>query len=129
MTRPTGGTAVGGTAVGGTGDEGPVAGGGVRIGPGSELPVGEGRAYVVEGEQVAVFRLGSGALRAVSAICPHAGGPLADGQIDDQVVICPLHLNVFELDTGCSRSGQPDLRSYPVHEGADGQLIVAVSSR
>ena len=97
---------------------------GVRLGPGSEVPVGEGRAYVVNGEQVAVFRLSTGELRAVSAICPHAGGPLADGQIDDQVLICPLHLNVFDLATGCSRSGQPSLNSYPVHEEPDGTIIL-----
>jgi nitrite reductase (NADH) small subunit len=96
----------------------------VRVGPAAEIPVGEGRTYPVDGEQVAVFRLSSGALRAVSAICPHAGGPLADGQIDDQVVICPLHLNVFELDTGCSRSGQQNLLSYPVDEDADGYVVV-----
>ena len=81
------------------------AGSAVRVGPGSEIPVGEGRAYAVDGDQVAVFRLSSGALRAVSAICP-------------------LHLNVFELDTGCSRSGQEDLRSYPVDEDADGYVVV-----
>ncbi|HST85728.1 MAG TPA: Rieske (2Fe-2S) protein [Kineosporiaceae bacterium] len=96
----------------------------VRVGPGAEIPVGEGRAYAVDGDQVAVFRLRSGALRAISAICPHAGGPLADGQIDDQVVICPLHLNVFELDTGCSRSGQEKLLSYPVEEDADGYVVI-----
>lgn len=96
----------------------------VRLGPVGEIPVGEGRAYAVGGDQVAVFRLRSGGLRAVSAICPHAGGPLADGQIDEQVVICPLHLNVFELDTGCSRSGQPGLTSYPVAEDADGFIVV-----
>jgi nitrite reductase (NADH) small subunit len=96
----------------------------IRLGPAGEIPVGEGRAYAVNGEQVAVFRLRNGSLRAVSAICPHAGGPLADGQIDDKVVICPLHLNVFELDTGCSRNGQPDLTSYSVEEDADGYVVV-----
>ena len=100
------------------------AAGSVRVGPGSEIQVGEGRTYALDGDQVAVFRLRNGALRAISAICPHAGGPLADGQIDDQVVICPLHLNVFELDTGCSRSGQPNLLSYPVEEDADGYVVV-----
>ena len=45
-------------------------------------------------------------------------------QIDDQVVICPLHMHVFELDTGCSRSGQPGLTSYPVAEDADGYVVV-----
>ena len=100
--------------------------GAVRVGPGAEVPVGEGRAYAVEGQQVAVFRLSTGALRAVSAICPHAGGPLADGQIDDKVVICPLHLNVFELDTGCSRNGQPDLVTYSVAEDADGYIVLQI---
>ena len=96
----------------------------VRLGPVAEIPVGEGRAYAIGAEQVAVFRLGNGELRAVSAICPHAGGPLADGQIDDQVVICPLHLHVFELDTGCSRTGQPGLTRYAVHQDADGFVVV-----
>ena len=110
---------------------GPVsgAGGPVLVASGAEIPVGEGRAYVVDGLQVAIFRLPSGGLRAVSAICPHAGGPLADGQIDDQVLICPLHLNVFDLDTGCSRSGQPDLASYPVTETADGSVQLTLPDR
>ena len=59
-----------------------------------------------DGEQVAVFRLRDGSLRALSAVCPHKGGPIADGQIDDRIVLCPLHLNAFELDTGCSTTGQ-----------------------
>ena len=98
----------------------------IRVGLLSEIPLGEGRAYPVLGDQVAVFRLRSGALRAVSAICPHAGGPLADGQIDDRVLICPLHLNVFDLATGCSLSGQPDLTSYPVDVDSDGYILLTL---
>ena len=86
--------------------------GGHRLGPVEEIPVGEGRAYAVAGQQVAVFRLRDGSVRVLSAVCPHAGGPLADGQIDDEVLICPLHLHVFELATGCSRTGQQPVRVY-----------------
>lgn len=96
-----------------------------RIGPGDDIPPGEGRAYPVAGELVAVFRLTSGQLRAVSAVCPHAGGPLADGLIDAEVVVCPLHQHVFELATGCSRTGQPALRSYPVRQDRDGVVWVS----
>ncbi|MDG4773883.1 Rieske (2Fe-2S) protein [Solwaraspora sp. WMMD792] len=96
-----------------------------RIGPGGDIPPGEGRAYPVAGELVAVFRLTSGQLRAVSAVCPHAGGPLADGLIDAEVVVCPLHQHVFELATGCSRSGQPALRSYPVRQDPAGTVWVS----
>lgn len=93
------------------------------LGSVAELPVGEGRAYVAGGEAVAVFRLRDGSLRAVSAACPHAGGPIADGLADLEVVICPLHQHVFELATGCSRTGQPPLRVYHVRVENE-QIIV-----
>ena len=57
---------------------------GMVLGRVDDIPFGEGRAFAVGGDQVAVFRLRGGGLRAVSAICPHSGGPLADGQIDDR---------------------------------------------
>ena len=46
------------------------------------------------------------ASRALDAVCPHRGGPLADGQTDADVVVCPLHAHVFDLGTGACRSGQ-----------------------
>jgi nitrite reductase/ring-hydroxylating ferredoxin subunit len=91
-----------------------------------ELAVGEGRAFDVAGRQVAIFLLRSGRVYALDAACTHAGGPIADGQTDENVVICPLHLNVFELATGCSRSGLPDLRSYPVEVNEDGEVVVLI---
>ncbi|GIJ49516.1 hypothetical protein Val02_64020 [Virgisporangium aliadipatigenens] len=96
-----------------------------RLGPVADLPVGEGRLYTVDGVGVAVFRLRDGSLRAVSAVCPHAGGPIADGLADAEVVICPLHQHVFELATGCSRTGQAPLRVYPVRDDG-GELVIGV---
>jgi nitrite reductase/ring-hydroxylating ferredoxin subunit len=97
------------------------------LGRADEIPVGEGRAYVVDGEQIAIFRLRNGELRAVSAVCTHAGGPIADGQIDGDIVICPLHQNTFDLATGCSLTGRPALRTYPVHLGSEGNLVISLS--
>jgi nitrite reductase (NADH) small subunit len=96
----------------------------MKLGPATALPEGEGRTYPVGGDMVAVFRLHSGEVRAVSAVCPHAGGPLADGLIDDEVVICPLHQHIFELATGCSKTGQPPLRVYDAGIDEDGDLTV-----
>ena len=99
-----------------------------RVGPAAELPVGEGRAYAAGDDMVAVFRLRRGGLRAVSAVCPHAGGPIADGLADAEVVVCPLHQHVYELATGCSRTGQASLRVYPVRiDGGDLVIGVPVS--
>lgn len=73
----------------------------ITLGPVDEIPVGEARAYAVEDKQIAVFRLRDGSLRALDAVCPHRGGPLADGLADSQVVVCPLHSFTYDLETGC----------------------------
>ncbi|WP_298801227.1 Rieske 2Fe-2S domain-containing protein [uncultured Pseudokineococcus sp.] len=98
---------------------------GVDVGPLEDFAVGEGRAVVVQGRQVAVFRHRDGRLSALDAVCPHSGGPLADGQMDDRVVVCPLHLNVFELATGRSCSGQRDVAAH-VAVVADGRVRVVL---
>jgi len=92
------------------------------LGPLEAIPVGEARAYAVDGRQIAVFRLRGGALRALDAVCPHAGGPLADGQADDNVVICPLHAHVFDLATGVSTSGAEPIGCYPIRVADDGTI-------
>jgi nitrite reductase (NADH) small subunit len=98
----------------------------VDIGSIDEIPVGEGRTFAVDGEQIAVFRLRNGALRAVDAVCPHMGGPLADGLADDTVVVCPLHGRTFDLSTGCEAGGhEMSVRCYPV-EAVDGTVRVSV---
>jgi len=92
----------------------PVSSGSHNLGPLAQIPFGEGRAFGIDGEQVAVFRLRDGTLRAVSAVCPHRGGPIADGTIDREVVMCPLHQHAFSLESGCSTTGAEPLRVYAV---------------
>lgn len=96
------------------------------IGPLAAIPSGEGRAFEVAGRQIAVFRLRSGVLHAVDAVCPHRGGPIADGQTDGRVVLCPLHLTAFELATGCAAGSDYRLTVHPVEVNAAGHVIVAV---
>jgi nitrite reductase (NADH) small subunit len=94
------------------------------LGSVDDIPVGEGRAYSAGGEAIAVFRLRDGSLRATQALCPHRGGPLADGQIDAKVVVCPMHLTAFDLTTGCSPAGGLAVRTYPVSVGDDRQIVI-----
>ncbi|WP_222196130.1 Rieske (2Fe-2S) protein [Modestobacter italicus] len=95
------------------------------VGRVDDVPPGEGRAFVAGGVQVAVFRLRDGSLHATQAACPHAGGPLADGQTDADVLVCPLHLFAYRWSDGVSTSGAAPVRRYPVHEDA-GRLVVTV---
>ena len=88
-----------------------------------DIPPGEGRAFVVAGTQVAVFRLRNGSLHATQATCPHAGGPLADGQTDVDVLVCPLHLYAYRWSDGASTGGAAPIRLFPVRE-VDGTVVV-----
>ena len=99
-----------------------------RLGHIDQIPVGEGRAFGVDGVQIAVFRLRSGAVHAVSAVCPHKGGPIADGQIDGSIVLCPLHMNAFELSTGCSTTGQEPQASWRVEVDQTGEIVLYLPS-
>ena len=95
----------------------------VAVGRVAEVPPGEGRAFVAEGTQIAVFRLRDGSLHATQAACPHAGGPLADGQTDVDVLVCPLHLYAYRWRDGASTSGAAPIRVYAVRD-VDGDLVV-----
>jgi nitrite reductase (NADH) small subunit len=93
------------------------------VGMVDDVPPGEGRTFVVAGEQVAVFRLRDGSLHATQAVCPHAGGPLADGLTDVNVLVCPLHQYAYRWSDGASTNGGGPIRTYPVRE-RDGYLVV-----
>ena len=95
------------------------------VGMVDDVPPGEGRTFVVAGEQVAVFRLRNGSLHATQAACPHAGGPLADGLTDVNVLVCPLHQYAYRWSDGVSTNGGSSIRTYPVR-ARDGYLVVEV---
>jgi nitrite reductase (NADH) small subunit len=93
------------------------------VGRVEDVPLGEGRAFVAGDTQVAVFRLRDGSLHATQAACPHAGGPLADGQTDPDVLVCPLHLYAFRWADGESPAAGLTARVYPVRDVA-GALVI-----
>ena len=95
------------------------------VGRVEDVPPGEGRAFVAGEVQVAVFRLRDGSLHATQAACPHAGGPLADGQSDVDVLVCPLHLYAYRWTDGAATSGAAPIRVHPVRE-VDGNVVVDV---
>jgi nitrite reductase/ring-hydroxylating ferredoxin subunit len=52
---------------------------------------------------------------AIDDTCPHAGGSLAEGMLDDDLAICPLHAYAFEIDTGrCLDDPACSVSAYPV---------------
>ena len=101
----------------------------VTIGRVDEIPVGEGRAFAIDGEQIAVYRMRDGSLRALGAVCPHKGGPLADGLTDDDAVVCPLHGRTYDLRSGAEISGGgPGVCSHDVRTADDGSISLTLES-
>ncbi len=95
----------------------------VNLGPVDQIPLGQGRCYIVEGEEIAVFRQRDGRLFATQNRCPHRQGPLASGLCGASKVICPLHAHPFDLATGQGAEPGEALRVYPVGE-SNGDLIL-----
>ncbi len=85
----------------------------VRVCGVHELSEGGCRVVSVRGQQLAVFRV-DGQIVAIDAQCPHEGGPLQDGMIEQGCIVCPWHNYKFDLASGRCQT-EPDLKvnRYP----------------
>jgi 3-phenylpropionate/trans-cinnamate dioxygenase ferredoxin subunit len=66
----------------------------------AEVPIGEVTVVGVEGRTFCLGHTLDGAWGAVDNVCTHDGGPLGEGEIDDQCVECPRHGAKFDLFSG-----------------------------
>lgn len=71
-----------------------------------DIPPGTNRTVEVKGVFLAVFNV-NGTFYALDNCCPHAGGPLGEGTLEDDIVECPRHGWRFNVRTG-ERSENPD---------------------
>jgi thiamine pyrophosphate-dependent acetolactate synthase large subunit-like protein/nitrite reductase/ring-hydroxylating ferredoxin subunit len=56
--------------------------------------------------------------------CPHQGGPLGEGQIENGWVICPWHAYEYDPETGKAPEGFEDcVKTYPVELREDGIYV------
>lgn len=87
----------------------------IRVTKTENIPVREGRAVEIDGDEIAIFNLGDRFV-AIENACPHRGGPLADGIVSGSTVICPLHAYKICLDTGNVEKPDVCVRvdTYPV---------------
>ena len=67
----------------------------------SELKSGEAKVVAAADREIALFNI-NGAFHAIDNRCPHRDGPLADGVLDGNVVVCPWHGWRFDVTTGQS---------------------------
>ncbi len=95
----------------------------INLGSIEKIPLGQGHCFIVENEEIAVFRPRAGGLYAVQNRCPHRNGPLAEGVIDACHVICPYHGHKFDLQTGRGAEKGETVKIYEVKEES-GEIIL-----
>ena len=90
-----------------------------------EVKDGAGSSLDAMGLRIAVFRAGANVV-ALSGICPHSGGSLGHGWVEEGEVVCPLHRWRFKLANGrCTTVRGMSVHRFPC-EVRDGEVWVAI---
>ncbi len=88
--------------------------------------IAPGEAMLVEagGKEIALFNF-EGDYYALDNDCTHVGGPLCEGEIIGDRVVCPWHGSEFSIRTGevLTPPADEDVRSYAVSIEDDRILI------
>jgi len=94
-----------------------------------------GVCALVNGEQVAVFRVGQCDLYAIANFDPNANAAVLSrglvGSLGERIVVAsPIYKQHFDLCTGeCLEALQHSVRVWPVRLRDDGQVLIGVPAR
>ncbi len=89
----------------------------------SDLPEGQGKRVDIQGNAIAVFHV-DGQFYAISNTCLHQGGPLAEGELEGNVVFCPWHRWQYNVTTGHNDlNPEMKVRTFPVKVEGDSIFV------
>ncbi|OGO28167.1 MAG: biphenyl 2,3-dioxygenase [Chloroflexi bacterium RBG_16_54_18] len=91
-----------------------------------ELNGGERLFVEIDNLQIVVFNI-AGQYFAIGDVCSHDNGPLGEGDLEGEEVICPRHGARFDLRTGkvLALPAVEDIPAYPVQE-VDSRIQVGI---
>ncbi len=98
----------------------------IEIAPASELPSGERLFVDIADKPVVIFNI-AGQLFAIGDVCSHDDGPLGDGTIEGNNIVCPRHGAEFDLRNGKAMQMPAviDIPAYPVRI-VDGNIQIGI---
>ena len=98
----------------------------VIVCPVSQLPaIGQVAEFTVAGRSLCVANI-NGGVAVLDGVCPHEGGPLGEGLIEDGRVVCPWHAYAFDPRSGCSDQ-DPVVKVQVFHSKIEaGELMVKI---
>lgn len=95
----------------------------IKVAKKSEVPDDTGKSVEVKGLEIALFKV-EGKIHAIHSVCPHQGGPLAEGGITGDAVMCPWHGWEFSVKTGgCSFNDAIRVPVFKVKEEGDDVFV------
>jgi nitrite reductase/ring-hydroxylating ferredoxin subunit len=96
----------------------------VKVAQVAEIPPGKMKRVEAHGDQITVANA-AGRFFAFSDSCTHDGGPLGEGELDGESVICPWHFSRFSIRTGevIESPAHEPVRTYPVRIENDAVLV------
>ncbi len=91
-----------------------------RVASVAELEESEPLPVDIEGEEIAVILLND-EIYAINNVCTHEYACLSDGYIEEDRIVCQLHLAEFHIPTGkvVEEPADEDLAVYPVAVDGD----------
>ena len=94
-----------------------------RVATLTDLPDGKGHIVAVEGQRLALFRIGD-QVHATANACVHLGGELGHGYLSGTTVTCPLHGWDFDVTDGhCRNHGGEEVEAFETRV-EDGEVRV-----
>ena len=85
----------------------------IKVAQISDLAPGEKMLVEYDEDDVGLFNLG-GEIYAISDVCTHDDGPLVEGRLDGEWIICPRHGARFNVKTG--QQTMPAFAPAPLYE-------------
>jgi len=85
-----------------------------------EIEPGHGKLIEINGTEIALFNC-DGSYYAIDNQCTHVGGPLCEGNLEGDKVICPWHGAEFDVKTGnvLGPPAEESVKSYRVQVDGD----------
>ncbi len=81
----------------------------------SELKEAKRKLISLDSGQEALLFYSNDTVYAVESLCPHEGGPLSEGELKGEEIICPWHEWRFDITNGkCLNMPGFDLKHYDV---------------
>jgi len=98
----------------------------IKVAKTSEIKEGSVKGFKIKNLEILIAKI-KGKFYAMNSVCTHEQGNLAEGILDDYMVMCPMHAAQFDVRTGKVSNDTPwamsDEKTYEVKVQGEDILV------